>query len=89
MGGREKGLVRTGELEQGRKGRKRDGVKANLKVHVYITLFYNASSIKIQNEPPPPLPPNSHIPVNSGDISVALLCPTANRLMGKDDRRIV
>ena len=37
----------------------------------------------------PPLPPNSHIPVNSGDISVALLCPTADRLMGKDDRRIV
>ena len=36
-----------------------------------------------------PSPPNSHIPVDSGDVSVALLCTTADWLMGKDDRRIV
>ena len=50
---------------------------------------------KFKMNPPPSLPPslllppNPHIPVYSGDVSVALLCTTADWLMGKDNRRIM
>ena len=58
MGGEEKTSEKN-KVRKRKKGEKRDGVKSEFQCRsIYCTqnLFYNAPSIKIQNEPP--LPPS-------------------------------